>query len=455
MITTHSLINGRYRIIRAIGSGGMGSVFAARDERLGRDVAIKILRPDLAADPRARARFLREAQIAAQLVHPHVVRTYDVGDAPEGPYLVQELLQGQTLDALMPLPPERARVIAAAVADALSYIHERGYVHCDIKPQNIMLTGDPQTPRVVLLDFGIARVEGTDTTTLIATPQYLAPERATGDPPTAASDLYALGIMLYQMVSGRPPFDATSIHAILQQHRVAPLPPLPTNDAQVRRLWPIIEKLTAKRPADRYASAAALRHDLEQAARNDLHAQPTIPVTPPALVSPPEAHRRSAPPPITQAPAGNSSGRYWLLALPLLGLLLLGAIVTRGGATPTTGEAPVEAAPESPPTIELRTVPPVAGVSLAEARQAIENAGFIFVEGERVSSEQPPDTVIATVPAAAELAPPGSEVVAQISAGPPPTAIAPPPADDDDDEKQRAEPPKKERGKGKGRGKDK
>src|ERR1044071_4504324 len=160
MLQPGTLINGRYRIVRTIGSGGMGSVFAAHDERLGRQVALKLLRPDLASDQRARERFLREAQIAAQLVHPNIVRTYDVGDAPVGPYLVQELLDGRTLDTLLPLPSRRALDVTQAIADALGYIHGQGYVHCDIKPQNIMLFGQGAAERVVLLDFGIAREEG-------------------------------------------------------------------------------------------------------------------------------------------------------------------------------------------------------------------------------------------------------------------------------------------------------
>ena len=221
MLAPGATISGRYRIIALVGSGGMGTVYRARDERLGREVALKVLRAELAAELKARAHFLREGQIAAQIVHPNVVRTFDVGDVPEGPYLVQEFLLGQTLDQLIPLPPARAAALLAGVAAALDAIHHHGYVHCDVKPGNILVKADG-TP--VLLDFGIAHAAGIETTTLIATPHYLAPERAQGAPATVASDLYALGIVLYQAVSGQLPFTASSVHAIIEQHLAMPVP---------------------------------------------------------------------------------------------------------------------------------------------------------------------------------------------------------------------------------------
>jgi eukaryotic-like serine/threonine-protein kinase len=315
MLQPGTLMNGRYRITRTIGSGGMGSVHAAQDERLGRQVALKLLRPDLASDQRSRERFLREAQIAAQLVHPNIVRTYDVGDAPEGPFLVQELLDGRTLDTLLPLPPQRAIPIAQSIAEALGYIHSQGYVHCDIKPQNIMLLGAPGAERVVLLDFGIARVEGTVTTTLIATPYYLAPELAMGSAPTAASDWYALGIVLFQMLADHPPFDGPTLHTIIEQHRTAPLPPLTLaaggTPQQAAALESIIRKLTAKQPAERYASAAALQQDLTNVQSGAIHSMPTMLVANPAqsaeprATTPPPAVKRASvppPPPATAAP---------------------------------------------------------------------------------------------------------------------------------------------------------
>src|SRR5919199_2017401 len=131
MLQPGTLLSGRYKIESLVGHGGMGTVYCAHDQRLGREVAVKVLRPDLAADATARERFLREGQIAAQIVHPHVVRTFDAGDDPAGPFLVQEFLTGRTLDTLLPLPPSRAAEILHGIAAALGYIHSHGYVHCD------------------------------------------------------------------------------------------------------------------------------------------------------------------------------------------------------------------------------------------------------------------------------------------------------------------------------------
>ncbi len=243
-----TLIKERYRIVRLLGQGGMGSVYAAADQHLGLQVALKVLRPDVAADVAARQRFMRESKIAAQLTHPNIVRTYDTGDSPHGPYLVQELLTGHTLEQEIPLSSQRALRVALAVAEALAYIHARGYVHGDIKPANIMLAQQEGAERIVLLDFGIARTQGAATTTFLATPQYLAPERVQGAAPTPASDLYALGIVLYYLLAGRLPFDATMVQTILTQHVLAPLPPLAINAPNAPMLEAVVRKLTEKQP---------------------------------------------------------------------------------------------------------------------------------------------------------------------------------------------------------------
>ncbi|HEY0603664.1 MAG TPA: serine/threonine protein kinase [Herpetosiphonaceae bacterium] len=449
MLQSGTLINGRYRIARTIGSGGMGSVFAANDERLGRQVALKLLRPDLASDQRARERFLREAQIAAQLVHPNIVRTYDVGDAPEGPYLVQELLDGHTLDTLLPLPSRRALDITQAIADALGYIHGQGYVHCDIKPQNIMLAGQPGAERVVLLDFGIARVEGTATTTLIATPHYLAPELAMGSPPTAASDWYAVGIVLFQMLADHPPFDGPTLHTIIEQHRIAPLPPLKIaaggTPQETAAIEAIIRKLTAKQPDDRYASAAALKQDLANVQAGAIHAMPTMVVANqprvadarPAVAPPAPASRAAyASPPapaIVKTDGQRFNPRLLLLAVPLLALLLGGAALIQARtarlnasqqpdvpAVPIASEAP--AAP-SPNTVE---VPYILNLPVAEAQQQLAQAGLVFVQGGAIQSEQAANTVLNANPAPGVPVAPGTEVVVQVSAGPPPPVVQPP-----------------------------
>jgi serine/threonine-protein kinase len=467
MLATDTVINGRYRILRTVGSGGMGSVYAAQDERLGRMVALKLLRADLATDVRARQRFLREAQIAAQLRHPHIVRTYDVGDAPEGPYLVQELLDGPTLDQALPLPPAQSSAVIDQVADALSYIHDQGYVHCDIKPHNIMLLDDPAAPnrtRAVLLDFGIARVAGADTTTLIATPHYLAPECTLGSAPTAASDLYALGIVFYQTLTGRPPFDAPNLHAVMEQHRRAALPPLGLPQPETVALEPLITKLTAKQPDARYPSAQAFRADLAAAQRSSVHNQATVaigraPVSA-ASAQPPASNAPSAP--VIAAPRSTHKqiGRRFIWLPLLLGLLLLGGFVMRTAARGQRTPAPLN--PPSPPTAstpppQMIKAPPVIGLPIAQAQQQIEAVGLDFVVGDRLPSAQPVDTVIGVNPGPDQPLSPGAPVVVQLSAGPPPAEVAPPPAPAPpaDDDKGKGKDKEKDDNKGKGKGKNK
>lgn len=493
MLQTDLVINGRYRILHILGVGGMGSVYATHDERLGRQVALKLLRSDIARDQRARDRFLREAQIAAQLIHPNIVRTYDVGEAPEGPYLVQELLQGQTLDTVLPLSPPQTVQVALGVVEALNYLHSQGYVHCDIKPQNIMLIGGLDQPRVVLLDFGIARVEGTDTTTLIATPHYLAPERALGTAPTASSDLYALGIVLFHVLSGRPPFDAPNIHAIIEQHRSAPLPPLklaadnPTSVAG-RGLQAIIHKLSAKQPEQRYPSAAAVRDELVRLNDTSLHNHATQVVAnrPQVEVKATPPRRAVPPPPVappTTVPSHKTIGlRY--LAIPLiLAMLLFGAMVMRRGATasptvletqesvtpvtpvasvnnevpPTAAPAPdVNQPPPSPPPAQPApaaaavSVPNVVGQPIESAQAQLQTLGLQAVVEAAITSEQPAGTVVSMSPNPDQPLAPGSTVLLQISGGAAPEIAAPNNGDDKEDKDEDKNDDKNDKDKGKG-----
>lgn len=487
MLPPNLVINGRYRLLGTLGVGGMGSVYATQDERLGRRVALKLLRSDLAQDQRSRERFIREAQIAAQLVHPNIVRTYDVGDAPEGPYLVQELLEGRTLDTEIPLTSSQTIQIALGVVEALNYLHSQGYVHCDIKPQNIMLIGPLDQPRVVLLDFGIARVAGTDTTTLIATPHYLAPERALGAAPTASSDLYALGIVLYHALTGCPPFDSPNLHAIIEQHRSAPLPPLrvakgSSTAEEPHSLEAIIHKLSAKQPEQRYASAAAVRDDLLQLNNAALHNQATrvVAKAPAAVAHPAPAPRAESPPPALAGTATTSHKAIGLryLAIPLLlTVLLLGAILARRGETarltpPANGalatpvasvssqqpQLPVSApdavqpsqAPQAPPASVV--VPNVVGQSVELAQAQLQTVGLNGVVEGTIASEQPAGTVVSMSPQPDQPIAPGSAVLLQVSGGAPP-AVAPPNnqgdnKDDKDDDKDDKDDDKEDKDKG-------
>ena len=256
-------IDGRYEIGPVIGSGAMGEVRRARDLRLGRDVAIKFLRTDLAADPTVRARFEFEARAAANLAHPAIVTVFDSGEWGGIPYLVMECLHGRTLADEMEvsaLPAARVREIAVDLAAALDMAHRQGVMHRDVKPGNILLT---ETGRVKLADFGIAKsTESVDHTVagmIIGTPAYLAPERLAGQPATAQSDLYALGVVLYEGLAGERPFRGDTPIAVA--HAVHTNTPAPLGDS-VRRTDPvlasIIGRLLAKNPADRPPSAGEI-----------------------------------------------------------------------------------------------------------------------------------------------------------------------------------------------------
>ncbi len=434
-----TIVGGRYTIQSEVGRGGMGNVYRARDERLGREVALKVLRADLAADAAERARFIREGQIAGQIVHPNVVRTYDAGDDPVGPYLVQELLTGQTLDRRIPFPPRQAAGILRGIAAALEYIHSRGFVHCDVKPQNILLR-DNGTP--VLLDFGIARAEGAAATALIATPHYLAPERAKGAAPSAASDLYALGIVLYQTVAGTPPFDASDVHAIIQQHVNEPVPPLAGGEPLLPVLNRVIVRLTAKRPEDRYHSAGAVQEDLEAIERNTFHAQPTV-----ALGVPRQTPSVPALPKPSAALAAWSAaprwhGRRWivLLAVPLI--LLLGLGVARDRRTASGQPEPNRPSTSEPgsvadqlPTVE---VPNVTGRQYTAATLMLAEHGLVAQLGDERTNAAAPGIVLEMQPPARAVLPAGEPVILHVSAGnaeiaaPPPDVKQPPrPVQDD------------------------
>jgi Protein kinase domain/Domain of unknown function (DUF4115) len=262
--------DGRYRPMRRIDAGGMGEVWEADDVLLGRRVAIKILAEELAGDPAALRRFRREARATAMLDHPNVVRVFDFVDG-EAPFLVLELLAGETLadrlghgGALAPL--EAAR-IAAAVADGLEVAHRAGIVHRDIKPGNIMLTAGGG---VKVMDFGIAAAWEAHSTAgqrLLATASYAPPERIAGGRASPAVDLYSLGVVLYEMLTGRPPFLAATAEQVLQAHLKATPRPVRTLVFWVPpELATVCEAALAKDPAERPASAGALAAQLRAAA---------------------------------------------------------------------------------------------------------------------------------------------------------------------------------------------
>ena len=254
---------GRYRLVRRIATGGMGEVWQADDTVLGRRVALKVLVEELAVDDRATRRFVREARATARLTHTNVARVYDFGRDGGAPFLVMELLEGETLAARLasgPLPPAEAARVAAAVADALEAAHQRGIVHRDVKPSNIMLTPGGE---VKVLDFGIAAAaDETHSTTgsgLYATVAYVSPERVAGEPATPASDVYSLGAVLYELLCGRPPFSGSSPALVARSHlHDLPVPVRQLAPWVPARLAEACEAALAKDPARRPSSAASL-----------------------------------------------------------------------------------------------------------------------------------------------------------------------------------------------------
>ncbi|MAL81234.1 MAG: hypothetical protein CL412_02020 [Acidimicrobiaceae bacterium] len=271
--TNATVINDRYRIERRIGRGGMADVFLARDQLLARDVAVKVLFPEFAVDPKFVERFRREAQSAAGLTHPNIVNVYDWGRFETTYFIAMEYVEGRTLSDICrngrQIDPGQAAEIASEVAGALGFAHEAGLAHRDIKPANILI-GSNGTVKVA--DFGIARAMNapveqnlTQTGSVMGTASYFSPEQAQGGQPDPRSDLYSLGIVIYEMLAGRTPFAGENAVAIAyKQVHDTPSPLTEINEAIPRPLEAIVEHLMAKNPRDRYQTARELRDDLKR-----------------------------------------------------------------------------------------------------------------------------------------------------------------------------------------------
>ncbi|RSM34764.1 Stk1 family PASTA domain-containing Ser/Thr kinase [Amycolatopsis balhimycina DSM 5908] len=287
-MSTSRLLSNRYELGETLGYGGMSEVHHGHDVRLGREVAIKILRADLARDPQFLERFRREAQNAAALNHPAIVAVYDTGEANAEfgplPYIVMEYVEGRTLRDIVktegPMSQKRAMEVMADVCAALDFSHRHGIVHRDVKPANVMIT---KNGAVKVMDFGIARAmhDGqsamTQTAAVIGTAQYLSPEQARGESVDARSDVYAAGCVLYELITGEPPFTGDSPVAVAYQHvREDPNPPSSVNPAVAPELDAVVLKALAKGPANRYQSAAEMRSDLVRTLSGQRPAAPMV-----------------------------------------------------------------------------------------------------------------------------------------------------------------------------------
>ncbi|MGW5050854.1 Stk1 family PASTA domain-containing Ser/Thr kinase [Actinokineospora sp. NPDC004072] len=287
-MTTPRLLSNRYEIGETLGYGGMSEVHRGRDVRLGREVAVKVLRADLARDPQFQERFRREAQNAAALNHPAIVAVYDTGETltEQGPlpYIVMEYVDGRTLRDIVktegPLSGQRAMEIMADVCAALDFSHRHGIVHRDVKPANIMIN---RSGAVKVMDFGIARAVAdgqaavTQTAAVIGTAQYLSPEQARGEAVDARSDVYATGCVLFELLTGEPPFTGDSPVAVAYQHvREDPRPPSQLNPRVSPQLDAIVLKAMSKGAANRYQSAAEMRTDIVRVLSGQRPAAPMV-----------------------------------------------------------------------------------------------------------------------------------------------------------------------------------
>jgi len=335
LIVAGQVIGGRYRLQHQIARGGMAEVWEAVDDVLGRSVAVKLLLPELATDPAFIERFRREAIAAARLAHANVVATYDTGVDGDLAYIVMELVEARTLrDVLVergPLPAHEATTLAAQVAGALHYAHEAGIVHRDVKPANILLGPDG---RVKVADFGIAKAalpdaaladyDLTGTGMVVGTAKYLSPEQFEGNPVDRRSDVYALGVVLYEMLCGRPPFTGGSDMAIGIQHvDKKPLSPRQVRAGIPRPLEAVVMRAMAKKPDDRYPTADALQSALLSVDLRADDAQPMI-------------VREDTPPRGTPRQTFAQSQRSWLVPTVLIVVIALtlgvvGLIFSRSG----------------------------------------------------------------------------------------------------------------------------
>ena len=380
------LLGGRYALGEMIGTGGMADVFIGDDTRLNRKVAIKVLRRDLARDPSFVARFRKEALAAGGLNHSGIVSVYDSGEENNSPYIVMELITGESLRQLLQkglIPQARALEIVEGILQALEYSHKEGIVHRDIKPGNIMITDSGD---IKVMDFGIARATDdigatmTNTWNVVGTAQYLSPEQATGEMADGRSDLYSLGCLMYELLTGRPPFTGDTPVSIAYQHVSSPITPAsqvkPGLSTDIDRM---LEVVLSKDPNNRYQDATAMLADLQRVIKGE-------PVTTKIQKVFPRRKLIST------------------LSAIIAGVVLVGAGVffSNGGSAPLT-------------------VPNVVGLTEAEARALLSN--FNVNISTAPDPRIPIDRVASQIPLATTNAEKGSSVTLTISSGPGNTTV--------------------------------
>ena len=421
MTTPHHLSD-RYELGEILGFGGMSEVHLGRDLRLHRDVAVKVLRADLARDPSFYLRFRREAQNAAALNHPAIVAVYDTGEAETSagplPYIVMEYVDGVTLRDIVhtegPMPPRRALEVIADACQALNFSHQHGIIHRDVKPANIMISN---AGAVKVMDFGIARAIAdsgnsvTQTAAVIGTAQYLSPEQARGERVDARSDVYSLGCVLYEILTGEPPFVGDSPVAVAYQHvREDPLPPSVKLPGISPELDAVVLKALAKNPDNRYQSAAEMRADLVRVHSGEK------PDAPKVLTSADRSMMMSSRSGPRTDPGRMLAGAYgyarsgrggpvgrWLIAAAILSILTV--VITLA----------INMAGGKPRAVQ---VPDVRGQLSADAVATLQNKGFKTRTQQKPDNTVQPDHVINTEPTVTSTIAAGDEVTVNVSTGP-------------------------------------
>ncbi|OZD07063.1 serine/threonine protein kinase [Rhodococcus sp. 06-235-1A] len=433
-MTTPRTLSSRYELGEILGFGGMSEVHLARDTRLDRDVAIKVLRADLARDPTFYLRFRREAQNAAALNHPAIVAVYDTGEAETEagplPFIVMEYVDGDTLRDIVraegPMPPRRAMEVIADVCAALDFSHRNGIVHRDVKPANIMINN---AGAVKVMDFGIARAIAdssspmTQTAAVIGTAQYLSPEQARGEQVDARSDVYSLGCVLFEILTGEPPFKGDSPVAVAYQHvREDPQLPSLVNDTVPRELDSIILKAMAKNPANRYQSAAEMRTDLVRVLGGQ---RPSAPMVmndedrttilgsvdsrradfsgndKAAVAEAPRASRHAEP--------GDEPKSRRGLKIALISIASVVVVAIVGAFLWSLGPG------ADPKTV---TVPTVVGLASDEAQRQLEDVGLRVTLQEKPDASVPEGSAIGTNPAAGSQTESPGAIQLDVSSGP-------------------------------------
>ncbi|MFJ1703837.1 protein kinase [Kitasatospora sp. NPDC088346] len=472
-----SVGNGRYVLRSPLGEGGMASVYRADDLVLGRTVAVKTLHADLARDPSFRERFRREARAVAALGHTNIVAVHDSGEDTDDdgdvvPYIVMEYVRGGSVRQLLraradgtgreALPLDRALALTAAVLDALDHSHRNGLIHRDIKPANVMVTEDGT---VKVMDFGIARALQSDATamtrtgTVLGTPQYLSPEQALGRPADARSDLYSVGCMLYELVTGSVPFDGESTMSVLYQHVQQPAPtPSTTRPELPPALDAVVARALHKDPQQRHRSAGEMAAELRRiatgeppAGEGDRRCGPELPphhavtVTAETVAVAPPGAGESGPAGAGAADAGAADadagvrvrvrrnaprrGPLPLVAIPAVAVLLAAGafgVPHLFGSAPRTPDPRATGAyagcdPASVPGSE-HNPPSFTGMSPAEARTCAGIAGLTLDQKEARGTRQDKDTVTRQEPEASRTVRPGGTVTVWVSTGGDPRA---------------------------------